>query len=66
MEGLMTTYLTILWITMHGGPIEGSSYGIPFLTEAACKAAMKSVGDTLDYDYSMECASLPVEVEMEP
>jgi hypothetical protein len=51
---------------MHGGPIEGSSYGIPFLTEAACKAAMKPVGDTLDYDYSMECASLPVEVEMLP
>jgi hypothetical protein len=62
----MTTYLTILWITMHGGPIDGTSYGIPFLTEAACKKAMVPIGDALDYDYSMECASLPVEVEMEP
>ena len=62
----MTTYMTILWITMHGGPIEGSSYGIPFLTEAACKQAMKPVGDILDYDYSMECATTPFEVEMEP
>jgi hypothetical protein len=62
----MTTYLTVLWITMHGGPIEGSSYGIPFLTEAACKKAMVPVGDALDYDYSMQCETLPVHVEVEP
>jgi hypothetical protein len=62
----MTQYLTILWITMHGGPIDGSTYGIPFLTEEACKAAMKPVGDALDYDYSMECTPMPVEVEMLP
>ena len=62
----MTTYLTILWITMHGGPIEGASYGIPFLSEAACREAMVPVGDALDYDYSMECAPMPVEVEMLP
>jgi hypothetical protein len=62
----MTQYLTVLWITMHGGPIDGSTYGIPFLSEAACREAMVPVGDTLDYDYSMECASLPVEVEMLP
>ena len=62
----MTEYLTILWITMHGGPIDGSTYGIPFLTEAACKKAMVPIGDALDYDYSMECTPMPVEVEMEP
>jgi hypothetical protein len=62
----MTTYLTILWITMHGGPIDGSSYGIPFLTEEACRQAMVPVGDALDYDYSMECTPMPVEVEMLP
>ena len=62
----MTTYLTILWITIHSGPLDGSSYGIPFLTETACMKAMKPVGDTLDYDYSMECTPMPVEVEMLP
>jgi hypothetical protein len=62
----MTTYLTILWITMHGGPIDGSSYGIPFLSEEACRQAMVPVGDALDYDYSMECSTMPVEVEMLP
>jgi hypothetical protein len=62
----MTTYLTVLWITMHGGPLDGSTYGIPFLTEEACRQAMVPVGDALDYDYSMECTPMPVEVEMEP
>ncbi len=62
----MTQYLAILWITMHGGPIDGSSYGIPYLTEEACKEAKVPVGDTLDYDHSMTCEVMPVEVEMEP
>jgi hypothetical protein len=62
----MTTYLTILWITIHSGPLDGSSYGIPFITEAACKKAMVPVGDALDYDYSMECTPMPIEVEMLP
>jgi hypothetical protein len=62
----MTTYVAILWITMHGGPLDGSTYGIPFLTEAACTKAMGPVGDALDYDYSMECTTMPVEVEMLP
>jgi hypothetical protein len=51
---------------MHGGPLDGSTYGIPFLTEAACTKAMRPVGDALDYDYSMECTPMPVEVEMLP
>jgi hypothetical protein len=62
----MTTYLTILWITIHSGPLDGSSYGIPFLTVADCMKAMKPVGDALDYHYSMECTPMPVEVEMLP
>lgn len=62
----MTTYMTILWITMHGGPLDGASYGIPYVTEEACRKAKAAVGDTLDYDYSMECAVLPIEQEMEP
>ena len=62
----MTTYMTILWITMHGGPLDGASYGIPYVTEEACMKAKKAVGDTLDYDYSMECAVLPIEQEVKP
>lgn len=62
----MTTYMTVLWITMHGGPLEGSTYGIPYITEDACKKAIVAVGDTLDYDYSMECSPLPIEQEMLP
>jgi len=62
----MTATMTILWITMLSGPMEGDVYGIPYITEEACKAAMKPVGDTLDYDYNMECETLPVSVEIEP
>lgn len=62
----MTATMTILWITMLSGPMEGDVYGIPYITEEACKAAMKPVGDTLDYDYNMECETLPVLLEIEP
>ena len=62
----MTATMTILWITMLSGPMEGDVFGIPYVTEAACNAAMKSVGDTLDYDYNMQCETLPVDVEIEP
>jgi hypothetical protein len=46
--------------------MEGDVYGIPYITEEVCKAAMKPVGDTLDYDYNMECETLPVSMEVEP
>jgi hypothetical protein len=46
--------------------MEGDVFGIPYITEAACMAAMKPVGDTLDYDYNMQCETLPVHVEVEP
>jgi len=62
----MTATMTILWVTMLSGPLQGDVYGIPFLAEEACKAAMKPVGDTLDYDYNMQCETLPVHVEVEP
>lgn len=66
MSGGTDAFVVLLWITMHGGPIDGTSYGIPFLTEAACKKAMKPIGEALDYDYSMTCEIVPIEVEMEP
>jgi hypothetical protein len=62
----METFMTILWITMLSGPMEGDVFGIPYTTEAACKKAMKPVGDTLDYDYNMQCETLPINVEIEP
>lgn len=61
------TMMFVLWITIHSGPMTGETYGIPYNTEAACKKAMRPVGDSLDYDWSMECVSLPVDMaEMEP
>jgi hypothetical protein len=62
----MTATMTILWITIHSGHLDGDTFGIPYMTPEACKAAMKPVGDTLDYDYNMQCETLPVDVEVEP
>jgi hypothetical protein len=62
----MTATMTILWITIHSGHLNGDTFGIPYVTEAACMAAMNPVGDTLDYDYNMQCETLPVTKEMEP
>ena len=59
-------YMTILWVTMQGGPLEGDTFGIPYLTEEACRASMKTVGDTLGYDYSMTCETLTISAELEP
>lgn len=61
----MTATMTILWITMHSGPLAGDTFGIPYLTPEACEAAMRPVGDSLDYDWSMQCETLPVTKEME-
>ena len=62
----MTATMTILWITIHSGHLNGDTFGIPYMTPEACKAAMNPVGDTLDYDYNMQCETLPVDVELEP
>lgn len=62
----MLKTMTILWVTMQGGPLEGDTFGIPYLTEEACRAAMTAVGDTLGYDYSMTCETLPISAELEP
>lgn len=62
----MLETMTILWVTMHGGHLNGDTFGIPYLTEEACRASMKTVGDTLGYDYSMTCETLPISAEVEP
>jgi hypothetical protein len=62
----MIKTLTILWITALSGPLDGDTYGIPYLSMETCMAAMKPVGDTLDHDYAMACETLPIEAELEP
>lgn len=57
------TIMFVLWITIHSGPMAGETYGIPYTSEAACEAAMRPVGDTLDYDWAMKCDALPVDME---
>jgi hypothetical protein len=46
----------VLWITVLSGPLDGVTYGIPYQTEEACRAAKRDVSRTLDYDHQMECA----------
>jgi hypothetical protein len=45
----------VLWITVLSGPLDGVTYGIPYQTEEACRAAKRDVSRTLDYDHQMEC-----------
>ena len=45
----------VLWITVLSGPLDGVTYGIPYQTEEACRAAKRAVSQTLDYDHQMEC-----------
>ena len=45
----------VLWITALSGPLDGVTYGIPYTSEEACRAAKRAVSDTLDYDHQMEC-----------
>jgi hypothetical protein len=45
----------VLWITALSGPHDGVTYGIPYQTEDACRAAKREVSNTLDYDHQMEC-----------
>jgi hypothetical protein len=45
----------VLWITVLSGPLDGVTYGIPYETEQACRAAKRDVSKTLDYDHQMEC-----------
>jgi hypothetical protein len=46
----------VLWITILSGPLDGVTYGIPYQTKEACRAAKRDVSKTLDYDHQMECA----------
>jgi len=47
--------VVILWITILSGPMADFTYGIIYYSEEACLEAKPQIGDSLDYDYSMEC-----------
>jgi len=51
------TYWTILLITIASGPLDGTTTGLVYPSEAACIASHKIVADTFDgaYDYTVEC-----------
>ena len=49
------TFWTIMWITVIGTSVDGATFPIIYRSEAECEAARSAVGDTLHYDYSMEC-----------
>ena len=49
------TFWTVMWITILSGELDGVMYPIIYKTEADCNSARSIVGDTLDYDYKMDC-----------
>lgn len=56
------TYWTVLWITVIGGPLDGSQTGIAYRNEAECQAARYIVSDTIGdaYDHTLECEASSV------
>jgi len=51
----MTTFWTVLWITVLGGEADGLTYPILYLSEDDCNAARNIVSDTLHYDHKLDC-----------
>ena len=49
------TYWAIMLITVLSGPMEGSQSYVLYTTEDECINSINAVGDTLSYDYKIEC-----------
>lgn len=49
------TYWTILWVTLLGGPYDGEQTFMVYPSIETCEASLSAVGDTLPYDYQIEC-----------
>lgn len=49
------TYWTVLWITIIGGPLDGSQSYLLYPSHDACFAAHQVVASTLTYDYKVRC-----------
>jgi hypothetical protein len=48
-------YWTILWVTVLGGELDGSTSGLVYPTLMQCEDATKMVSATLPYDHSLIC-----------
>ena len=48
-------FWTILWITVLGGPLDGTITGLIYPDLASCEAALNPVSDTLPYDHKLLC-----------
>ena len=50
-------YITVLWITVLSGPLDGSTSGLIYNSLAECEAAIAQVISTIDgqYDFSAIC-----------
>lgn len=50
-------YWTVLWITVLGGPLDGTQSGIVFRSEAECEAARPAAYEMVkdQYDAILDC-----------
>lgn len=48
-------YVTVLWITVLGTQVDGSTSGLLYPSIAECEAATTIISATLPYDHTMEC-----------
>ena len=48
-------FWTVLWITVLGTQVDGSTSGLLYPSLAECEAATTIISATLPYDHSMEC-----------
>lgn len=53
-------YWTVLWITVLGGPLDGTGSGLLYQSMQECDAARAVISDTLPYDHSLECIETAV------
>ena len=49
------TFWTVLWITVLGGAMDGTTTHVLYPSLEACEAALQPVSATLVYDHSMIC-----------
>lgn len=49
------TYWTILWITVIGGPLNGSQSYLVYPSYEECMAAHQIVSETISYDHKVRC-----------
>jgi hypothetical protein len=53
-------YFTIMWITVLGGTLDGSTSGLLYMSLDKCNASTSIVSRTLEYDHSIKCEETAV------